>query len=128
MPTIRSTWPPTGWATPARSGNFFGVDPLFFQVVVPAGHHLILVLNETATNGGLDLPGDILVEAFADTDFTDLTPRPTAPEPGTLDLLVVRPSRAAGGASVWRGTAPCRDGALRELGFPLKAAARAPPS
>ncbi len=79
----------TNWlGDPGRSGNFFGVDPLFFQVVVPAGHHLILVLNETATNGGLDLPGDILVEAFADTDFTDLTPRPTAPEPGTLDLLV----------------------------------------
>lgn len=74
---------------PGTSGNFFGVDPLFFQVVVPAGHHLILVLNETSGIGlGLDLPGDILVEAFADTEFTDLTPRPNAPEPRTLDLLV----------------------------------------
>jgi hypothetical protein len=70
------------------SGNFFGVDPLFFQVVVPSGHHLVLVLNETATNAGLNLPGALTVEAFADTDFTDLTPASTpVPEPASLTLL-----------------------------------------
>ena len=80
----------TNWlGDPGTSGNYFGVDPLFFQVVVPAGHHLILVLNQTATNAGLDSPGDILVEAFADTDYTDLIPKHAAPEPRTFELLVV---------------------------------------
>jgi hypothetical protein len=69
---------------PGGSGNFFGVDPAFFQVVVPAAHHLILVLNETVPNGGLTLPGNLVVEAFSDTEFTDLE---AIPEPGTLALL-----------------------------------------
>jgi hypothetical protein len=72
---------------PGTSGNFFGTDPVFFQVVVPAGHHLILVLNESSPNAGLDLPGNILVEAFADTEYTDLTPGTGVPEPRTLNLL-----------------------------------------
>jgi hypothetical protein len=69
---------------PGSSGNPFGVDPAFFQVVVPAAHHLILVLNETLPNGGLNLPGGLVVEAFSDTEFTDLQ---AIPEPGTLALL-----------------------------------------
>lgn len=72
---------------PGTSGNYFGVDPLFFQVVVPEGHHLVLVLNETSS-AGLDMTGDILVEAFADTDYTDLTRKSNVPEPRTLELLV----------------------------------------
>ena len=58
----------TNWLGDAgTSGNFFGVDPLFFQVVVPAGHHLILVLERQTSNGaGLDLSGNILVEAFSE--------------------------------------------------------------
>ena len=73
------------------SGNFFGVDPRFFQVVVPSGHDLVLVLNETTTNGGFNFPGDVTVEAFADTEFTDLsaaTTPPAVPEPSTLALLM----------------------------------------
>ena len=66
------------------SGDPFGVDPGFFQVVVPFAHHLILVLNESVPNGGLNLPGNLLVEAFSDTEFTDLA---SAPEPGTWALL-----------------------------------------
>jgi hypothetical protein len=66
------------------SGNPFPGDPLFFQVFVPAGNHLVLVLNESLTNGGLNLPGGLLVEAFADTEFTDLA---AVPEPGTWALL-----------------------------------------
>ena len=74
---------------PGTSGNYFGVDPLFFQVVVPSTHHLMLVLNETTANGGLDLPGDLVVEAFSDTDYTDLSPALNpVPEPGTWKLLV----------------------------------------
>ncbi len=82
----------TNWLGDAgTSGNFFGVDPLFFQVVVPSAHDLVLVLNETTTNGGLNLPGDVTVEAFADTEFTDLSPAttpPAVPEPSTLSLLM----------------------------------------
>jgi len=66
------------------SGDPFGVDPGFFQVVVPASHHLILVLNESVPNGGLNLPGNLVVEAFSDTEFTDLE---AVPEPGTCALL-----------------------------------------
>jgi hypothetical protein len=66
------------------SGNLITGDPAFFQVFVPSGNHLVLVLNETTTNGGLNLPGDLTVEAFADSQFTDLIP---SPEPGTLTLL-----------------------------------------
>jgi len=66
------------------SGNPFPGDPGFFQVFVPAAHHLVLVLNETLTNAGLNLPGNLVVEAFSDTEFTDLQP---IPEPGTLALL-----------------------------------------
>ena len=71
------------------SGNLFRVDPAYFQVVVPSTHHMVLVLNETTLNGGLNLPGGLLVEAFTDTEYTDLTPNSTAvPEPATWALLV----------------------------------------
>ncbi len=80
----------TNWlGDPGFSGNFFGTDPVFFQVIVPSTHHLILVLNESVTNGGLGQPGTVLVEAFTDTEFTDLTPRSSSvPEPGTWALLM----------------------------------------
>jgi len=71
---------------PGTSGNYFGVDPLFFQVVAGSTDHLILVLNETTPGAGLDLPGIITIEAFSDTEFTDLV-RAT-PEPTTLASLV----------------------------------------
>ena len=73
----------TNWLGDAgTSGNFFGVDPLFFQVVVPNGHHLILVLNDTTSNGaGLNQSGNVLVEAFLNTNYSDV------PEPRTLELL-----------------------------------------
>jgi hypothetical protein len=69
---------------PGFSGNAFPGTPQFFQVFVPSAHHLVLVLNETLPNGGLGLPGGLLVEAFADSEFTDLS---SVPEPGTLVLL-----------------------------------------
>src|SRR5256885_2114159 len=58
------------------SGNPVPGAPGFFQVIVPSTHHLVLVLNETTPNGGLNfVPTDLLVEAFTDTEFTDLIPR-----------------------------------------------------
>jgi len=70
------------------SGNAFGTDPLFFQVIAGATDHLILVLNESLPGGGLDMPGDVIVEAFTDTEFTDLVRTSTAPEPSTLAILM----------------------------------------
>jgi len=79
----------TNWLGDAgTSGDAFGTDTVFFQVIVPTPQHLILVLNETAANAGLNFtPTNVLVEAFTDTQYTDLVPRPAVPEPGTLELL-----------------------------------------
>lgn len=64
------------------SGNFFGTDARYFDVILPANMNLVLVVNNTAKmGGGLNLPYDVAVNAYADTNFTDLTP---IPEPSTL--------------------------------------------
>ncbi|MEO8367884.1 MAG: PEP-CTERM sorting domain-containing protein [Candidatus Solibacter sp.] len=69
------------------SGNFFGTSPRFFQVfaqtafATPAGGLVVIVLNETVTNAGLNSPVGVLVEAFSDTDFNE------APEPSTCLLF-----------------------------------------
>jgi hypothetical protein len=70
------------------SGNFFGTSPRFFQVVdQTAGAStsgfgtVVVVLNETVTNGGLNSPVGVLVEGFSDTNFDEV------PEPATSALL-----------------------------------------
>jgi len=88
------------------SGDDFGVNSLFFQVIVPTGHDLVLLMNETVVNGGLGQPGNLLVEAFQDTEYTDPTRLPVSlPEPASLALVLAalvplaasrrRPGRAA---------------------------------
>ena len=80
----------TNWlGDPGTSGNFFGVDPLFFQVVVPVGDSLVIVVNNTgAANLGVGDPFTLTVESFSDTEFTDPAPAPPAvPEPSTLMLF-----------------------------------------
>ena len=69
------------------SGNFFG-NPLFFQVVDQTAANattgfgtIILVLNETTANGGLNSPVGVLVEGFSDTGYDEV------PEPLTAGLL-----------------------------------------
>jgi hypothetical protein len=71
------------------SGNPFPGDPLFFQVVVPLGHTLVIVVNNTnPSNVGVGDPYHLIVEGFVDTEFTDPGPGTTAPvpEPATLFL------------------------------------------
>jgi len=68
------------------SGNSFGTDPVSFQVQVAAGHHLVLLMNESTTNGGLNMPGGYLVEAFSDTEYTDLAVA-AVPEPASWALM-----------------------------------------
>ena len=60
------------------TGNPF-TDPGFFQVVIPAGHMLVLVINDpSTTNAGLGKNFDVLVEGFSDTQFTDPVPEPAS--------------------------------------------------
>jgi hypothetical protein len=79
----------TNWLGDAgQSGNNFGTDPLFFQVIVPTSHNLILVVNQTGTGTtglGNTNPYTITVEGFIDTEFTDPPPA-TVPEPTALGL------------------------------------------
>ena len=68
------------------SGNYFGTDPVTFQVALPsaATDHLVVVVNDASgiTNAvGQDFR--ILVEGFYDTNFNDTTP---SPEPATVAL------------------------------------------
>jgi len=62
------------------SGNYFGVDPVSFEVYVPI-HTNFLILVNTSSNAGIGQPFTITVQGFIDDQFT-----PT-PEPGTLVLL-----------------------------------------
>lgn len=66
------------------SGPFFPGDPQFFQVVVPAGHQLLVVVNDTVvSNGSVGKPYHLTVEGFIDSEFTDAPP---VPEPATMLL------------------------------------------
>ncbi len=69
------------------SPPIFGTNSTFFQIVAGAGDHIILVMNETTPDAGLDLPGSITIEAFSDVAFTDLVR--AVPEPGGLALLAL---------------------------------------
>ena len=72
----------TNWLGDAgTSGNFFGIDPLFFQVIAP-GSTLWIVVNNTSPGLGIGDPYSILVEGFADSEFTE-----PVPEPATMLLL-----------------------------------------
>jgi hypothetical protein len=80
---LSANWMGDGGTSPP----IFGTNSVFFQIVAGAGDHIILVMNETTPNAGLDLLGEITVEAFSDVAFTDLVR--AVPEPGGLGLLVL---------------------------------------
>jgi hypothetical protein len=81
----------TNWLGDAgTSGNFFGVDPVFFQVIVPVNGTLVLVVNNTtggALTGGTTGTFSIRVEGFLDQNFD--TPVAT-PEPSSVILRRAR--------------------------------------
>lgn len=78
----------TSWLGDAgSSGNQFG-NPAFFQVIVPTGHHLVLVANDVSPSAaGLGHAFNFLVEGFIDTEYTDPPSEPSVPEPLTLALF-----------------------------------------
>ena len=63
------------------SGNFFGTDPLFFNVIAQPNSNLVVVVNETTGDtgpaSGIGKPFHLTVEAFYDTNFSE-TPEPSA--------------------------------------------------
>jgi hypothetical protein len=73
------------------SGDFFGTDPSFFQVTVPVGDSLVIVVNQTAAGtAGIGDPFHLLVESFTDTEFTDAPTAPpvsAVPEPSAYGLF-----------------------------------------
>lgn len=78
----------TNWLGDAgASGNLFGVDPRSFQVIVPAGDELVVVVNNTT--GGPSLPAtngtyNLLVEGFLDQNFDNPS---SVPEPSGIGLM-----------------------------------------
>jgi len=75
----------TNWLGDAGfSGNFPPPNPLFFQVLIPVNHNLLLVVNNTAAaNVGVGDPFRLIVEGFVDSEYTDPVP---VPEPATVFL------------------------------------------
>jgi hypothetical protein len=71
---------------PGFSGNFFGTDPLVFQVVVPIPNNVVILVNETDENG-VGAPFHIIVEGFTNTNFDDtITPEPSAQSLAAIGL------------------------------------------
>ena len=58
------------------SGNF-ATSPLYFQVVVPANHTVVVVINEVTANGGVGSSFGLRVEGFNDTEYTNPSTNPT---------------------------------------------------
>jgi hypothetical protein len=83
--TYLPTYDPTNLALnyigdAGSSGNYFGVDPVSFEVYVPVHTNFLVVVN-TSSNAGIGQPFTITVQGFLDDQFT-----PT-PEPSSLVLL-----------------------------------------
>ena len=74
---------------PGISGNYFGVDPLFFNVIEPVNSWLIVVVNQTTpgTAGLGDLYG-LTVEGYIDSDFTSTSSDSTPPVPEPSGLIL----------------------------------------
>lgn len=95
------------------SGNFFGIDPSFFNVRAALNGFLVIVVNGTSTgaNSGVGDPFHLIVEGFLDANFTSTVA--AVPEPSTL-LLCFLPLVALLGREAWkrRGTGRQFPGAL----------------
>jgi hypothetical protein len=87
--------PSTNWLGDSGfSPNFFGTGPVFFQVVVPAGANLVLVVNSTNNAAAIGEPFRLIVEGFTDTLYSE-------PNLGANPIIHVRaaPTRIREGGS-----------------------------
>ena len=82
---------------PGTSGDYFGTDPLSFSFVAIPFSQVVLIVNESSTNGGLNMPFTLIAQSFVDSDFDDypgidlvITQGGTViPEPATWALITV---------------------------------------
>ena len=74
--------PTTGWlGDEGQSGNYFGAtDGRYFDVFVPFGQNLTIVVNDTAA-AGLNDPIAIDISGYSDSNYDDAIP---PPEPATV--------------------------------------------
>jgi hypothetical protein len=88
----------TNWLGDAgASGNFFGTDPRFFNVVVGLSSDLIIVVNNTNTsNGGVGDQYHLMVEGWIDADYTEAPTESSAPEPSAVYLCFAGLAALAG--------------------------------
>ncbi len=90
----------TNWlGDEGASGNYFGLtDGRYFDVILPVGKSLVLVLNDSST-AALNDPINIEVDAYADTNYDDPSPAAqVTPEPSTFVTLGTGLIWAAGAA------------------------------
>ncbi len=79
----------TGWlGDEGSSGNYFNnVNAArYFDVILPVGQNLVLVLNDTAITG-LNDPININIGAYADSSYDEPAPATVTPEPSSFVLL-----------------------------------------
>ena len=70
------------------SGNYFPNDPRYFDVVVPKGHSLLLVIN-SATGLSTTSTANYFVNAYSDTEYSTNFLGAGVPEPGTWALMII---------------------------------------
>jgi hypothetical protein len=104
----------TNWLGDAgSSGNFFGIDPRYFNVIAPLNSTLVVVVLETAV-AGLNQPYRLMVEGFTDRNFTSLAVTSTtiasSLNPSTLGASVTFTASVTGVAPT--GTVDFKDGGV----------------
>lgn len=52
------------------SGRYFGVNPIYFNVVAPLNGNVVVVINETTVGGGVGQPYRLIVEGYKDANFS----------------------------------------------------------
>lgn len=108
------TAPQTTWLGDAgTSGNYFGTDPLSFSFIAAINSTVVLILNETTPNAGLNYsPALVYAQLSSDRDYDNTVDvaitsgGQVIPEPATLALFgaplvglaLVRRRRAKGAA------------------------------
>lgn len=76
------------------SGLYFGINPIYFNVVAPVNGNVVVVINETAAGGGVGQPYRLIVEGYSDANFSSIV------VPGGGISLISNANPAAAGQSI----------------------------